>query len=180
MGNTMIFATETEARERNFKVLDGLRDLFRLLNDHGAVIGRDSARIVVDLSKAPSIMHEEIGEIFRTSSLVAPSGSMSIFGDFQTDDETGTLLLNIGTALKIDGNNVFGKFAAFAEVRAFLESIPAMSKEQSKAFDALHEEMESHFLDLMLKHREAIVEGLFNGNDSPDWTFHDPKGKTLN
>ncbi|WP_297487009.1 hypothetical protein, partial [Ferrovum sp.] len=46
---------------------------FQLLDEHGAIIGRNSARIVVDLSKAPTIMQDEIGEIFRTSQLVAPN-----------------------------------------------------------------------------------------------------------
>jgi hypothetical protein len=90
--------TQQEATEQNCKVLAGLRDLFQLLDEHGAIIGRNSARIVVDLSKAPTIMQDEIGEIFRTSQLVAPNGTMGIFGDFQTDDETGILLLNIGRA----------------------------------------------------------------------------------
>ena len=45
--------TQHEAAEQNCKVLAGLRDLFQLLDEHGAIIGRNSARIVVDLSKAP-------------------------------------------------------------------------------------------------------------------------------
>ena len=77
--------TEQEAIAKNFKVLAGLRDLFQLLSEHGAVIGRDSARVVVDLNKAPSV-----------------------------------------------------------------------------------------------KHREAILEGLFGGGDSPNWTYHDPEGRKLN
>ena len=130
--------TEQEAATQNFKVLAGLRDLFQLLTEHGAVIGRNSARIVVDLSKAPTIMQGEIGEIFRTSQLVAPNGTIGIFGDFQTDDETGILLLNIGRAFT-DGDTVFAKFPAYSEVKALLQSVPALSVEQSEAIEALHE-----------------------------------------
>lgn len=149
--------TQQEAITQNFKVLAGLRDLFQLLNEHGAVIGRNSARIVVDLSKAPTIMQDEIGEIYRTSQLVTPNGTIGIFGDFQTDDETGILLLNIGRAFT-DSDSVFAKFPAFNEVQALLRSIQALSSEQS----------------------EAIVEGLFGGGDSPNWTYHDPKSEKLN
>ena len=171
--------TEQEAATQNFKVLAGLRDLFQLLTEHGAVIGRNSARIVVDLSKAPTIMQGEIGEIFRTSQLVAPNGTIGIFGDFQTDDETGILLLNIGRAFT-DGDTVFAKFPAYSEVKAVLQSVPALSVEQSEAIEALHEQLEANFLGLLVKHREAIFEGLFGGGDSPNWTYHDPKDKTLN
>ncbi len=167
--------TQQEATEQNCKVLAGLRDLFQLLDEHGAIIGRNSARIVVDLSKAPTIMQDEIGEIFRTSQLVAPNGTMGIFGDFQTDDETGILLLNIGRAFT-DGDAVFAKFPSYNEVQALLQSIPALSHEQSEAIEALHEQLEANFLGLLVKHREAIFEGLFGGGDSPNWTYHDPKG----
>ena len=170
--------TEQETMAQNFKVLDGLRDLFQLLSKHGAVVGRDSARIVVDLSKAPSIMLDEIGGIFRTSSLVAPNGSMNIFSDCETDNETGVLLLNISTALKEDVA-IFSKFPAFKEIKEWLEGIPAMSQEQSAVFEALHEVLEANFFSLMSEHREAIFEGLFGG-DSPDWTYQNPKDRTLN
>lgn len=178
MGAAMNY-TQQEAITQNFKVLAGLKDLFQLLTEHGAVIGRNSARIVVDLSKAPTIMQDEIGEIFRTSQLVAPNGTMGIFGDFQTDDETGILLLNIGRAFT-DGDAVFAKFPAYNEVKALLESIPPLSPEQSEAIEALHEQLEANFLGLLVKHREAIFEGLFGGGDSPNWTYHDTKDKTLN
>ncbi|MFL0722464.1 hypothetical protein [Salmonella enterica] len=36
--------TQQEAITQNFKVLAGLKDLFQLLTEHGAVIGRNSAR----------------------------------------------------------------------------------------------------------------------------------------
>lgn len=178
MGVAMNY-TEQEAIAHNFKVLAGLRDLFQLLSEHGAVIGRDSARVVVDLNKAPSIMLDEIGEIFRTSTLVAPNGTMRIFGDFQTDDETDVLLLNIGSTLK--GNDtVFAKFPAFNETKEWLEGIQAMSEEQSQAYEALHESLEANFMGLLVKHREALFEGLFGGGDSPNWTYHDPEDRKLN
>ena len=142
--------TQQEATEQNRKVLAGLRDLFQLLDEHGAIIGRNSARIVVDLSKAPTIMQDEIGEIFRTSQLVAPNGMMGIFGNFQTDDETGILLLNIGRAFT-DGDAVFAKFPSYSEVQALLQSIPALSHEQSEAIEALHEQLEANFLGLLVK-----------------------------
>ena len=41
-------------------MLASLRDFFQLLSEQGAVIGRDSARVVVDLNKALSIMLDEI------------------------------------------------------------------------------------------------------------------------
>lgn len=169
--------TQQEAIEQNCKVLVGLRDLFRLLDEHGAIIGRNSARIVVDLSKAPTIIQDEIDEIFRTSQLVAPNGTMDIFENFQiiqTDDETGILLLNIGKAFT-DGNAIFTKFPGHNEVQALLQSIPALPHKESEAIEALHD-----FLGLLVKHREAIFEGLFGGGDSPNWTYHDPKDKTLN
>lgn len=69
-----------------------------------------------------------------------------------------------------------------------LQSVPALSVEQSEAIEALHEQLEANFLGLLVKHREAILvkhreaifEGLFGGGDSPNWTYHDPKDKTLN
>lgn len=171
--------TQQEATEQNCKVLAGLRDLFQLLDEHEAIIGRNSARIVVDLSKAPTIMRDEIGEIFRTSQLASPNGTMGIFGSFQTDDETGILLLNIGIAFT-DGNAVFAKFPGYNEVQSLLQSIPALTTEQNEAIEALHEQLEADFLGLLVQHREAIFEGLFSGSDSPNWTYHDPKDKTLN
>jgi hypothetical protein len=140
-------------------------------------IGRDSARVVVDLNKAPSIILDEIRGIFRTSTLVAPNGSMSIFSDFQIDNETGILLLNIGSALK-DNDTVFAKFPAFSETKEWLDGIAAMSKEQSQTYEALHKRLEANFVGLLVKHREAILEGLFG--DSPNWTYHDPEERKLN
>ncbi len=104
--------TEQEAAAQNFKVLAGLRHLFQLFSEHGAVIGRDSARIVVDLNKAPSIMLNEIGEIYRTSQLVAPNGAMGIFDNFNTGDKTGVLLMNIGRPLA-NKDPIFSKFPVF-------------------------------------------------------------------
>lgn len=169
--------TEQKAIAQNFKVLAGLRDLCQLLNEHGAVIGRDGARIVVDLDKAPSIMLDEMGEIFRTSQLVAPNGIMRIFDNAESDNETGVLLLNISISLKSNDTN-YAQFHYFNEVRELLESIPLMTQEQSKAFEALHEALEARLIAMMPNFREALIEGLFGGDDSPNWT-HDEKGKTL-
>lgn len=171
--------TEQEAIEQNFKVLAGLNDFFRLLGEHGAVIGRDRVRVVIDLTKVPSIALDEVGEIFRTSTLVAPSGMMGIFQDCQSDDETGVLLLNIGSALK-DGDSIFSKYPAFNEVRELFDGIPLLSQEQSETFAALHEALDAHFMGLLMTHREAIFEGLFGGGDGPNWSNDDPQEKRLN
>ncbi|MDE2256081.1 MAG: hypothetical protein KGL42_17695 [Betaproteobacteria bacterium] len=171
--------TKKKAAEQNLKVLAGLQHFFQSLREHGAVIGRDSARIVVNLNKAPSIILDEIGEIYRTASLVAPNGFMHIFDGAETDKGIGVLLLNIGFALR-NNDPIFAKFPAFNEIRELLQGIPAMSQEQSEAFAALHEAIEADFIGLLVEHREDIWEALFGGSDSPNCTRPEGNGKTLN
>ncbi len=55
-----------------------------------------------------------------------------------------------------------------------------MSQEQSESFAALQEALAADFLGLLVEHRDAILEGLFSGDDSPDWTYQNPKDRTLN
>ena len=120
---------------------------------------------MVDLSKAPTIMQGEIGEIFRTSQLVAPNGTMGIFGDFQTDDEAGILLLNIGRRSQTAMPSLQSSPATtrFKRCSKASRRYP-MSK--AKPSRRCNEQLEANFLGLLVKHREAIFEGLFGGGDS--------------
>ena len=155
----------SEVTEQNFKVLDGLSELFKSLNEHCAIIGRDNARIVVDMNKSSFFTHEEFFEIHRKSVLVASNGSMNIFSDIQMDGETNILLLNINPSI-MGNDEIFSKFLAFNEVWALVESIPTLSKEQSEYFDSLHEVLIENLFGLTAKHRKDIREALFSGGDN--------------
>ena len=171
--------TEKEAKVKNFLVFDGLVDLFRLLSEHSAIIGRNHARIVVDLGKTPSIIMDEINDIFQSSKLFTPIGVFSIFSDFEADSDTEILLMNIARAFT-DETEMFNKFPAFREIQCLLKEIPALSPENSAVFDAMHEVIETNLLWAMSKSGTNLLDSIFGESESKNIQENDKIEKTLN
>jgi len=168
-------------REQNLKVLEGLKNLFAMLTEHGAVIGRNRARIVIDMDKAPSLIEGELSVIFSSSCLIGTNEFLRIFDSFHLDEENGVLILNISDPLQGGGDSVFAKLHAFAEVRYLFDGIALLPEVKSKFFDALNKKMEDHFIEIMSANREAVIEAVFGGEDADvsSQTYPDD-GKTLN
>ena len=171
--------TEKEAKIKNFMVFDGLVDLFRLLKEHSAIIGRNHARIVVDLGKTPSIIMDEINDIFQSSKLLTPIGFLSIFSDFETDSDTEILLMNIARAFT-EETEIFDKFPAFREIQGLLKEIPALSPENSAVFDAMHEVIESNLLLAIAKSSTNLLDSLSGESENNNFQENDTRVKTLN
>lgn len=149
---------------QNFKVLESLKSLFKFLDDHKAIVGRDNYRIVIELNKILYFKRDEFHEIYRKSVLVAPNGSMNIFSDMQIDGKINILLLNISPSLS-NNDNVFSKFPAFSEVKALIESIPFMSKEQSERFEVLHNAIVAELFSLIAESGNELREALIGGRN---------------
>jgi hypothetical protein len=167
IGDVMNY-TKEEAAERNFKALAYLQGILQLLNERGALVGRDNVRIVVDLNHTPAIMLDEFGKILRDLSLVAPNGRMAIFSNSASDDEI--MLLDINQILYGD-DDIFSKFPAFQEVRELLESVHVMPKKKSEVFEAMNNEVRANLTAMILENPEGFLKARFSGKntESDDW-----------
>jgi hypothetical protein len=145
----------------NKKVVDSLTDLFRVLKEANAIVGRDDQRIVLDKRKLPEILNEKSTMEFMSYRLTATGfGIRSIFQSVETDENF--ILLNIEGFLKREERFETG-FPFLDEARAVILSVELMSIEQSQASDLLHEEV-SDLVDKVFREKgPEIIRSLFFG-----------------
>lgn len=143
----MIYTTE-EAAEQNRKALAGLREIFQMLGESGALVGRNNARIAVDLRKTSTIIRKKMSEIFGLSQLVVPNGIIGVFESIEEDQELGILLLNIGQAIR-EGESAFAEFPYYSEVKDLLQSIPVLPEEHSSIVEEIHKQINDHLEELI-------------------------------
>lgn len=117
----------------NFQVLASLVDLFRHLNDCCALVGRLDGKIVIDASRTPAFLFDELGGAFLACSLAAETESLPIFSSLTPDEVSQTVLLDADAVLQQDFESIM-QYPALFEVRRLIEAVLPLPQELADHF----------------------------------------------
>lgn len=135
-----MITTMQQATDHNQHVLNYLTVLLSALGDAGAIIGRDKARVAINIHRTPIGIRNDPFIISDASRLFAGgvSGSMNVFSTIQSIDDF--LLLDVrGLLHESDLNN---SFPLLTEVRSLIEALPSISSEDALKVNSADDEVE--------------------------------------
>src|SRR5690606_10575028 len=121
-------ADEKQRVVNNFTVLRSLVDMFRQLNDCCALVGRLDGQIVIDASRTPTFLFDELCGPFLACYVSSETEHLSIFSGLSTDVASQTILLDASSVLHQDSEST-ADYPGVYEIRHRLDGIPPLPPE---------------------------------------------------
>lgn len=173
-GHPPMNKTMRAAQVANKNTLDSLTDLLRVLNEAGAIVGRDDHVLILYRQRLPKVLDDGSGRIlqaFMDYSLDG-NGGIRVFSPCSHDGtfviaKFGSLNIDETPSTLADGSDSWpasknDDFPYVEEVRALIRAIPELNVHQKTVFHQIQEGLSRDIREMFGEHRDDIIAGLFS------------------
>ena len=127
----------------NFAVLASLVDLLRHINDRCALVGRVDGAIVIDATRTPAWILEELHGSFLASYLASENGRLPVFCGLVEDEASQTVLLDAQPVLS-QGLDAMKQYPGLLSIRRLLDGIPQIPHDLAAHFQSTFEHLSNN------------------------------------
>lgn len=154
-------ATMQQATEHNQNVLNILTELFSVLRDADAIIGRDEEILAFDRHRTLAVIHGDIHSVFGSLSVIAGgaySGGWNVFS--QTQEDADFCLLNISSLLH--ESDFINGFPLMTDICTLIEGLPCMPPEYAVKVKIAHDKISLAMRKFYSEKGGEIMEAIFD------------------